>query len=414
LSADAIALIDEKDTSIGFQQVESLVVKAALSGETGHGLSENYLGRPVLTSYAPLDIDGLNWVIISENDLDEAFAPVSTLVSTILFWSLIALAVISVLTAFTAFKYVSAFIAPLHYVTGSLQYIAKDIEARNVDLTQLLKPPGNNKLANEMSAGINVVLEKFSAVLKKLGTVTDNISSSSEQVSAMSFDSKKNMSTQTSETEQIATAITELAASSGEVANTAKQGAEATRIVDQDTKAGTVIVNEAVSTITELAENLSSASSVINDLDQDSENIGSVLAVIQSIAEQTNLLALNAAIEAARAGEQGRGFAVVADEVRTLAARTQDATKEIKGIINQLQTRSKEAVNVMNEGCNMANLGLEKAVSAGQALASIESKVVDIDNMNTMIAAASQEQCNVAEEVNKNVVHITSLSEQTQ
>lgn len=414
MSADAIALIDEKDTSIGFQQVESLVVKAALSGETGHGLSENYLGRPVLTSYAPLDIDGLNWVIISENDLDEAFAPVSTLVSTILFWSLIALAVISVLTAFTAFKYVSAFIAPLHYVTGSLQYIAKDIEARNVDLTQLLKPPGNNKLANEMSAGINVVLEKFSAVLKKLGTVTDNISSSSEQVSAMSFDSKKNMSTQTSETEQIATAITELAASSGEVANTAKQGAEATRIVDQDTKAGTVIVNEAVSTITELAENLSSASSVINDLDQDSENIGSVLAVIQSIAEQTNLLALNAAIEAARAGEQGRGFAVVADEVRTLAARTQDATKEIKGIINQLQTRSKEAVNVMNEGCNMANLGLEKAVSAGQALASIESKVVDIDNMNTMIAAASQEQCNVAEEVNKNVVHITSLSEQTQ
>lgn len=336
------------------------------------------------------------------------------LAGSIIYWSLAALIIIGLLTTYAAYKYATTFVAPLHYVTGSLQYITKDIEARNIDLTQLLEPPGNSKLANELATGINVMLEKFSAVLRKLGTVTDTISASTEQVRAMSFDSNQNMSTQSSETEQIATSITELAASSSEVANTAKLGAEATRVADQDTKAGAVIVNEAVSTISELAENLSSASSVINSLDKDSESIGSVLAVIQGIAEQTNLLALNAAIEAARAGEQGRGFAVVADEVRTLAARTQGATQEIKDIIDQLQSRSKQAVKVMDEGCNMANLGLEKAVSAGEALSNIESKVADIDNMNALIAAASQEQCSVAEEVNKNVVRISSLTEQTQ
>jgi len=331
-----------------------------------------------------------------------------------LIWLLGALTIIGTLTYIAATKYAAIYIAPLHYVTGSLKFIAKDIEAKNVDLTQLLEPPGNNKMANELSSGINVMLEKFAEVLKEFSTVTDSISVSSEQVKVLSHDSNHNMTTQSSETGQVATAITQLAASSTEVANTAKQGAEATKVADKDTKQGTKIVNEAVATITELAGNLTSASSVINSLDQDSESIGSVLAVIQGIAEQTNLLALNAAIEAARAGEQGRGFAVVADEVRTLAASTQDATQEIKDIIDQLQSRSKEAVKVMDHGCGMAKMGLEKAVFAGEALANIEAKVADIDNMNAMIAAASQEQCAVAEEVNQNVVRISSLTEQTQ
>lgn len=414
MTAEAIELINEKETSIGYQTVKTHAAEVALAGETGTEVVENYRHHKVIASYAPIDINGMRWAIISENDYADVFAPAYALVETILYWSIGALLVIAALTTYVGQKYAKHFVAPLHYVTGSLQFIAKDIEAKNVDLTQLLDPPGNNKMANELSSGINVMLEKFAEVLKEFSTVTDSISVSSEQVKVLSHDSNHNMSTQSSETGQVATAITELAASSTEVANTAKQGAEATKVADQDTKAGTKIVNEAVETITELAENLTSASTVINSLDQDSESIGSVLAVIQGIAEQTNLLALNAAIEAARAGEQGRGFAVVADEVRTLAASTQDATQEIKDIIDQLQSRSKEAVKVMDHGCGMAKMGLEKAVFAGEALANIEAKVADIDNMNAMIAAASQEQCAVAEEVNQNVVRISSLTEQTQ
>jgi methyl-accepting chemotaxis protein len=152
---------------------------------------------------------------------------------------------------------------------------------------------------------------------------------------------------------------------------------------------------------------------VINSLESDSDSIGSVLAVIQGIAEQTNLLALNAAIEAARAGEYGRGFAVVADEVRTLAGRTQDATEEIKTIIDQLQARSKEAVAVVTTGCEKANSGVEKATAAGTALNDIAGKVADIDDMNALIATAAKEQCTVAEEVSQSVIRISQLTEQT-
>lgn len=321
--------------------------------------------------------------------------------------------VIIAATVFICLALVKTLMDPLHYVIGSLTFIAKDIKKGDVDLTQPLDPPSTIKMGSALGKATNLMLSEFSNTLSKFSESTNNISASTQTVSRLVNESSENMSTQRTETEQVATAITELSASAQEVSRNAQLGADATKVADNEAQKGAEIVNEAVETIRELASSLSDASSVINSLESDSDSIGSVLAVIQGIAEQTNLLALNAAIEAARAGEYGRGFAVVADEVRTLASRTQDATEEIKSIIEQLQARSKEAVSVVSSGCEKANSGVEKATAAGVALNDIASKVTDIDDMNSLIAAAAKEQCSVAEEVSQSVIRINQLTEQT-
>jgi methyl-accepting chemotaxis protein len=321
--------------------------------------------------------------------------------------------VIIAATVFVCLALVNAMMDSLNYVVGSLTFIAKDIQKGDVDLTKPLEPPSKLKMGSALGKATNMMLSEFSNTLRKFSESTNNISASTQTVSRLASESSDNMRTQRAETEQVATAITELSASAGEVSRNAQLGADATKVADNEAQKGAQIVNEAVETIRELAGSLANASTVINSLESDSDSIGSVLAVIQGIAEQTNLLALNAAIEAARAGEYGRGFAVVADEVRTLASRTQDATEEIKSIIEQLQTRSKEAVSVVTSGCEKANSGVEKATAAGEALNDIASKVADIDDMNALIATAAKEQCTVAEEVSQTVVRISQLTEQT-
>lgn len=321
--------------------------------------------------------------------------------------------VIIAATVFICLALVKTIMDPLQYVIGSLTFIAKDIKKGDVDLTRPLSPPSATKMGSALGKATNAMLSEFSATLRKFSESTNNISTSTQTVSRLVSESSANMITQRTETEQVATAITELSASAQEVSRNAQLGADATKVADDEAQKGAEIVNEAVETIRALASSLSDASSVINSLESDSDSIGSVLAVIQGIAEQTNLLALNAAIEAARAGEYGRGFAVVADEVRTLASRTQDATEEIKTIVDQLQSRSKEAVVVVTSGCEKANSGVEKATAAGVALNDIASKVADIDDMNALIASAAKEQCTVAEEVSQSVIRISQLTEQT-
>jgi methyl-accepting chemotaxis protein len=325
----------------------------------------------------------------------------------------ISLTVIGAITAFVAVKFANSFAEPFRYILGSLQFIAKDINAGHVDLTQSLKPPGNSSLANKIADGINTVLQTFAKVLKEFYNVTDSITESSNEVAKLSVISSENMKKQHAVTLQVTASIGELSATSERVNRNASQGAEAASVADQDTRAGAETVNSAVKTIEELASNLTQTSVIIDSLEKDSENIGTVLAVIQSIAEQTNLLALNAAIEAARAGEMGRGFAVVADEVRTLASKTQSSTEEIRLIIEQLQNSSKQAVDAMNTGCSQAEQGLEKALSAGKALESIKTKVAEIDSMNDELESAAKEQFSVTSTVTQSVSTIRQLTEET-
>ena len=196
-----------------------------------------------------------------------------------------------------------------------------------------------------------------------------------------------------------------------EVAANAASAAHGAGEADSEARHGQQVVSEAIQVINELAAEVQSSTDVIQELEAESANIGAVLDVIRGIADQTNLLALNAAIEAARAGEQGRGFAVVADEVRTLASRTQQSTGEIQAIIQSLQARAAAAAEAMAAGRNKAEASVVKAGAAGESLAKITTAVASINDMNTQIASAAEEQSAVSDEINRNTVSIHDLAE---
>lgn len=282
----------------------------------------------------------------------------------------------------------------------------------NSDLTRRIEVISDDEIGTTASA-FNNMLEKFEALIQQVFSSSSQLATAAEEVSAVAHDSARNVENQRVETDQVATAINEMTATVQEVAQNAQSASGAAASADNEAQSGKAIVNQTADAIARLATEVENAAKVIHGVEQDSESIGSVLDVIKGIAEQTNLLALNAAIEAARAGEQGRGFAVVADEVRTLASRTQQSTTEIEAMIAKLQTGSKQAVHVMEQGKEQANKGTEMAREAASSLDAIARAVANINEMNTQIAAAAEEQTTVSEEINKSVVNISQISEQT-
>ncbi|MFO8024773.1 methyl-accepting chemotaxis protein [Thiohalophilus sp.] len=218
---------------------------------------------------------------------------------------------------------------------------------------------------------------------------------------------------QCDEIDQVATAMNEMAATVQEVAQNTENARGAANEATEQARTGALTVTEAIGVIENLSESVKQAQQVIQKLSEDSTSIGSVLEVITGIAEQTNLLALNAAIEAARAGEQGRGFAVVADEVRTLAQRTQDSTKEIHAIVERIQAGVQHVVNEMGDVTEKAEHGVMQVEESAMALSEISGTVTAINDMNTQIASAAEEQSAVAEEVNRNIININQVSQET-
>ena len=264
-----------------------------------------------------------------------------------------------------------------------------------------------------IATSFNHMIEKFEALVQQISSATTQLAAASEEMDTVARNAGKNIAKQTSETEQVATAMNEMTATVQEVANNAASAAGAANNADNEAKGGKTIVMQSSHAIQQLAENVERTAQVIHQLEDDSENIGTVLDVIKGIAEQTNLLALNAAIEAARAGEQGRGFAVVADEVRTLASRTQSSTQEIQQMIERLQSGARNAVEVMEQGRTAAHAGVTQAKEAAQSLEAITRAVTTINEMNAMIASAAEEQTSVAEEMNRSIVNISQLSQDT-
>ncbi len=278
------------------------------------------------------------------------------------------------------------------------------------DLTARAKLNSKDEM-QQIASSFNAMGDKIEELIRTIIGSANQLASAAEEVSAVSQETSGNIAQQSSETDQVATAMNQMTATVTEVASNAGNAAEAANAANTEAQSGLNVVHSASSTIEQLASEVDNAATVIQGLQQDTDNIGGILSVIKDIADQTNLLALNAAIEAARAGEQGRGFAVVADEVRTLAARTQESTAEIESMISKLQSGASNAVNTMTQGTNTAKQSVEQAQQAATALEAITTAVATISDMNTMIASAAEEQSATAEEMNKNIVNIHSLAQ---
>ncbi|MFT5296390.1 MAG: methyl-accepting chemotaxis protein [Colwellia sp.] len=283
--------------------------------------------------------------------------------------------------------------------------------AETQNLSLVVNTSSNDEIG-EMATVFNNMLGNFRDLITSVNHSVNTVNEATDSLSQNIHLANSGVDSQIQQTDMVATAVTEMVATVDEIANNTNAAASKAETTNNNAISGKEGVTQTITMIDQLSEKLKESESIVQELAKDSHTIGSVLDVIRGIAEQTNLLALNAAIEAARAGEQGRGFAVVADEVRTLASRTQDSTQEIETIISSLQGRTKEIVSHMAICRTQGKDSADQASSAGQMLEEITHDVSTIMEMNTAIATAIQEQSTVASEVNKHVVEIRDVAEQ--
>ena len=299
-------------------------------------------------------------------------------------------------------------VPPLNKFLASM----RDINSGSGDLTR--------RLSHDSKDEVGEIIGEFNAFVSKLQAIISDVVRSSTQLNNTSEDmldavgrAEKGVLRQQDETMHVATAMNQMSATVQEIARNAASAAEAAEQADKETSQSTQVVVQTKQSINLLADEVEKAAQVIHQLELDSDNIGTILDVIRDIADQTNLLALNAAIEAARAGEQGRGFAVVADEVRSLASRTQDSTQQIREMIEKLQGGAANAVAVMESGSSQAQLSVQQATQAEASLAAVTKAVASINDMNMQIASAAEEQSVVSAEINRNIHNISQVSEET-
>lgn len=403
----AIAGLKSLSTAFGTSQQSALTsLETALGAYRSAVQSYKAANANIVSARAEMTTQGADIVTISDKlydiQLDRRDAESTQARSLQLISTLLAL-LVGIIAALVITRQITR---PIQDTLAVVERIASGDLSHNIQVTR------RDELG-VLQQGIQRMGTTLRELISGIRDGVTQIASAAEELSAVTEQTSAGVNSQKIETDQVATAMHEMTATVQEVARNAEQASLAAADADGQARAGDKVVAEAIAQIERLAAEVARSTDAMTHLQQESNKIGSVMDVIKAVAEQTNLLALNAAIEAARAGEAGRGFAVVADEVRGLAQRTQKSTEEIEGLVAGLQNGTQQVATVMNNSRSLTDSSVELTRKAGVSLENITRTVSNIQSMNQQIAAAAEQQSAVAEEISRSIVNVRDVSEQT-
>ncbi len=387
-----------------YRQLESRMVSLTRANKVDE--LQDLLNNDLLKNSDQMNVVVSKLVEINTQQLNAANQAAANQYSTAFTMVVSLLIIATVLTLLFAWLLTNSITRPISAALIAAEEIAEG------DLTKTIKVDGTDE-AGRLLAAMLKMQGKLRDTLQRISGSATQLASAAEELNSVTEESARGLSQQNDEIEQAATAVNEMTSAVEEVARNAVSTSQASKNATNSASDGRDLVQETVGAIERMSSDVQSTSALIGNLADESRDIGKVLDVIRGLADQTNLLALNAAIEAARAGEAGRGFAVVADEVRALAHRTQQSTSEIERMIGSIQGGTEKAVSSMRSSTERAESTLSIAKGAGLALDTINTAVVEINERNLVIASAAEEQAQVAREVDRNLVNIRDLSAQS-